>query len=64
MVSSWQLSWAVGKDSATVSASFGIFCPKILMFLDLKDSTKIAEELGHIEYSKFIQDCFIDLNKV
>ncbi|MBV7268683.1 adenylate/guanylate cyclase domain-containing protein [Winogradskyella luteola] len=37
---------------------------RILMFLDLKDSTKIAEKIGHIRYSKFIQDCFTDLNKV
>lgn len=37
---------------------------RILMFIDLKDSTKIAEKLGHVLYSKFIQDCFIDLNNV
>lgn len=37
---------------------------RILMFLDLKDSTMIAERLGHIKYSQFIQDCFIDLNRV
>ncbi|MFS4483112.1 adenylate/guanylate cyclase domain-containing protein [Hyunsoonleella sp. 2307UL5-6] len=37
---------------------------RILMFLDLKDSTKIAESLGHETYSKFIQDCFTDLNSV
>ena len=37
---------------------------RILMFLDLKDSTKIAEEIGHIKYSRFIQDCFKDLNNV
>ncbi len=37
---------------------------RIFMFLDLKDSTKIAEELGHFTYSQFIQDCFFDLNKV
>ena len=37
---------------------------RILMFVDLKDSTKIAEHLGHETYSKFIQDCFIDLNSV
>ncbi|MEC3908857.1 adenylate/guanylate cyclase domain-containing protein [Tamlana sp. 2201CG12-4] len=37
---------------------------RILMFLDLKNSTKIAEQLGHEVYSKFIQDCFIDLNSV
>jgi len=34
----------------------------VLMFIDLKDSTKIAERLGHQKYSQFIQDCFIDLN--
>ncbi|TCK66601.1 adenylate cyclase [Winogradskyella wandonensis] len=34
----------------------------VLMFLDLKDSTKIAEQLGHKMYSQFIQDCFLDLN--
>lgn len=37
---------------------------RILMFLDLKDSTKIAELLGHNKYSSFIQDCFIDLNSL
>ena len=37
---------------------------RILMFLDLKDSTRIAEELGHKRYSQFIQDCFRDLNSV
>ena len=37
---------------------------RIFMFLDLKDSTTIAEELGHHKYSKFIQDCFFDLNEV
>ncbi|MCL6294785.1 adenylate/guanylate cyclase domain-containing protein [Jejuia spongiicola] len=37
---------------------------RILMFVDLKDSTKIAEHLGHEAYSRFIQDCFSDLNSV
>ena len=37
---------------------------RIFMFLDLKGSTTIAEELGHIKYSRFIQDCFYDLNVV
>ncbi|MEM9000869.1 MAG: adenylate/guanylate cyclase domain-containing protein [Bacteroidota bacterium] len=37
---------------------------RIFMFLDLKDSTKIAERLGHLQYSQFIQDCFHDLNMV
>ncbi len=37
---------------------------RIIMFLDLKSSTSLAEKLGHIRYSKLIQDCFIDLNHV
>lgn len=37
---------------------------RIFMFLDLKDSTTIAEKLGHHLYSQFIQDCFFDLNEV
>lgn len=37
---------------------------RIFMFLDLKDSTPIAEDLGHHLYSQFIQDCFLDLNEV
>ncbi|OUS02594.1 adenylate/guanylate cyclase domain-containing protein [Flavobacteriales bacterium 33_180_T64] len=37
---------------------------RILMFIDLKDSTTIAEQLGHVVYSRFIQDCFYDLNIV
>ena len=38
------------------------FIPKeeerIFIFLDLKSSTTIAEQLGHIRYSKLIQKCF------
>lgn len=37
---------------------------RIFMFLDLKSSTKHAEKLGHIKYSKMIQDCFNDLGVV
>ncbi|MGI9549796.1 MAG: adenylate/guanylate cyclase domain-containing protein [Aurantibacter sp.] len=37
---------------------------RIFMFLDLKDSTTIAEQLGHFKYSQLIQDCFYDLNEV
>jgi len=36
---------------------------RIFMFLDLKSSTTIAEELGHYKYSQLLQDCFFDLNK-
>lgn len=34
---------------------------RIFMFLDMKSSTTIAEKIGHILYSKLIQDCFADL---
>ncbi|MEM6816434.1 MAG: adenylate/guanylate cyclase domain-containing protein [Bacteroidota bacterium] len=37
---------------------------RIFMFLDLKNSTTIAEKLGHLKYSQFIQDCFYDLNMI
>lgn len=37
---------------------------RILMFLDLKSSTTIAENLGHLQYSRFIQDCFYYLNRI
>ena len=34
---------------------------RIFMFMDLENSTTIAEKLGHIAYSRFLQDCFQDL---
>ncbi len=37
---------------------------RIFMFLDLQSSTTHAERLGHIKYSKMIQDCFNDLGVV
>ena len=37
---------------------------RIFMFLDLKSSTTIAEELGHIQVSRLLQDCFTDLSIV
>jgi len=37
---------------------------RIFMFLDLQSSTSLAEKLGHIQYSMFIQDCFNDLGAV
>ncbi len=37
---------------------------RIFMFIDLKDSTVHAEKLGHIQYSKMIQDCFNDIGVV
>jgi len=35
---------------------------RIFMFIDLKSSTTYAEKLGHIKYSRLIQDCLSDLN--
>lgn len=37
---------------------------RVFMFLDLKGSTSIAEQLGHYKYSELIQECFYDLNRV
>ncbi len=37
---------------------------RIFMFIDLQSSTTHAENLGHIKYSKMLQDCFIDLGVV
>lgn len=37
---------------------------RVFMFLDLQSSTQLAEKLGHIRYSKLIQDCFNDLGVV
>jgi adenylate cyclase len=37
---------------------------RIFLFIDLKDSTTIAEKLGHIRYSRLLQSFFNDLNLV
>jgi adenylate cyclase len=35
---------------------------RIFLFMDLKSSTRIAEMLGHMKYSAFIRDSFMDIN--
>lgn len=35
---------------------------RIFMFLDLKSSTTLAEQLGHSKYSQLIQTCFYDVS--
>ncbi|QHT71764.1 adenylate/guanylate cyclase domain-containing protein [Rhodocytophaga rosea] len=35
---------------------------RIFLFMDLKSSTSIAEQLGHLRYSAFIRDAFSDIN--
>jgi adenylate cyclase len=37
---------------------------RLFLFLDLKDSTAIAETLGHERYSQLIRECFHDLTEV
>lgn len=37
---------------------------RIFLFLDLKDSTTIAEKLGHNKYSRMIQNCYHDLTDI
>jgi len=37
---------------------------RIFLFIDLKSSTTIAEQLGHVKYSRFLNTCFNDLTEV
>ena len=37
---------------------------RIFMFLDMKDSTAIAEKIGHLKFSQLLQDCFYELNEL
>lgn len=34
---------------------------RVFLFIDLRDSTPIAEQLGHLKFSQLIQDCFADV---
>lgn len=36
---------------------------RVFLFMDLKSSTSIAEQLGHLRYSGFIRDVFNDINQ-
>ncbi|WP_020529928.1 adenylate/guanylate cyclase domain-containing protein [Flexithrix dorotheae] len=37
---------------------------RIFMFIDLNNSTTIAENLGHVKYSRFLNKCFNDLTTI
>ena len=37
---------------------------RVFMFLDLNGSTKAADELGHVKYSRMLNKCFADLSAV
>ncbi len=62
VVITFQLERLLGKGNLSRLITGRFHMPKeesrVFMFLDLKGSTSIAEQLGHLKYSKFIQDCF------
>lgn len=35
---------------------------RVFMFLDMQDSTPIARQMSHVKFSRYIQDCFLDLS--
>ena len=37
---------------------------RTFMFIDLDNSTTLAEQLGHVKYSRFLKKCFHDLSEV
>lgn len=63
-----QINRLLGKGNLAKLVTGKFHAPReelrAFMFLDLKGSTTIAERLGHLTYSKFIQDCFHDLSVV
>jgi len=60
-----QLSLMIGRGNVSKLIMGQFYEPKeevrIFMFLDLRSSATIAEKIGHLEYSKLIQDCFNDI---
>ncbi len=63
-----QVKLMLGDNTLTQLIQGKFYAPReeerIFMFLDLQSSTYHAEKLGHIKYSKMIQDCFNDLGIV
>jgi adenylate cyclase len=63
-----QVNLMLGKNNLNKLLQGKFYTPReeerIFMFLDLQSSTQLAEQLGHIQYSRFIQDCFNDLGVV
>ena len=37
---------------------------RVFMFLDMEDSTPTAAKMGHLNFSSYIQNCFLDLSDV
>lgn len=63
-----QINLMLGENNLLRLLMGGFYTPReeerVFMFLDLQSSTQLAEQLGHFEYSKLIQDCFNDLGVV
>lgn len=63
-----QINLLIGENNLSKLIHGKFYTPteekRIFMFLDLQSSTHHAERLGHIKYSKMIQDCFNDLGVV
>ena len=63
-----QISMMLGEGNLSKMIRGRFYTPheehRIFMFLDLQASTTLAERLGHIQYSKLIQDCFNDMGVV
>ncbi len=63
-----QISLMLGEGNLSKLIRGRFYTPheehRIFMFLDLQASTSLAERLGHIQYSKLIQDCFNDMGIV
>ncbi|MEX0289377.1 MAG: hypothetical protein AB3N14_09730, partial [Flavobacteriaceae bacterium] len=61
----WQVNQMLGSNNLWKVIRGKFYEPheeaRVFMFLDLKDSTLHAERLGHVQYSRLIQDCFNDL---
>lgn len=64
----FQVRRLVGQDLVLPLLFGRYFVPReeerTFMFLDLSDSTAIAEALGHQAFGRFIQDCIYDVNQV
>lgn len=63
-----QVNLMMGEGNLAKLLSGRFYSPReeirIFMFLDLRSSTELAEQLGHEKYSRLIQDCFNDLGIV
>jgi adenylate cyclase len=62
-----ELHRKLGKD-AILNLIFGKYHQvkeeeRLFLFIDLNDSTQIAEEMGELEFSHFLQDYFYDISE-